>query len=74
MTDIGKEIAAARMSQGLTQSQLARMLGVNQPWVAQYEAGRRNPKPQTLKRLADVLGDGFTHVVEEHLATIMKGE
>ena len=74
MTDIGNEIAAARKSKGLTQAQLADMLGVGQSWVTQYETGRRNPKPQTLKRFADVLGDGSTRVVEEHLATIMKGE
>ena len=74
MTNIGKEIAAARMSQGLTQAQLAVRLGVQRSWVAQYETGRRNPKVQTLKRFAEVLGDGFAHVVEEHLATIMKGE
>ena len=61
-------------AENITQSQLADTLGVGQSWVAMYETGRRNPKPQTLKRLADVLGDGFTRVVEYHLATIMKGE
>ncbi len=44
-----------RSERGLTQAQLAHMLGVSPSAVGMYEQGRREPDAQTLTRLADIL-------------------
>lgn len=41
---------------GLTQTQLAEQLGVQQPTVAAILSGQHKPQPKTLKKLADALG------------------
>ncbi|GIW04339.1 MAG: hypothetical protein KatS3mg059_0959 [Thermomicrobiales bacterium] len=45
-----------RAARGLSQKDLARMLGVSQPTVARWESGEHVPEIKTLLRLADVLG------------------
>lgn len=41
-------LAAVRTSHGYTQRQLAALIGVSQPYIAQVEAGAR-PMPDTLR-------------------------
>lgn len=53
---IGESIKAARKKAGLTQKQLAERLGASFTLVSQYERGTRNPKPETLSRIATALG------------------
>jgi transcriptional regulator with XRE-family HTH domain len=48
---VGVEIRAARERRGLTQSQLAKELGVSGAYVQKLEAGRANP---TIGQLANV--------------------
>lgn len=50
-----ESLAALRLSQGLSQTHLAKMLGTSQPAVSQIEAGSRQPSLATLRRLAEVL-------------------
>lgn len=45
-----------RVERGLTQTALARQLGVKQPAVARLEAGDHEPSVTTLARLANKLG------------------
>lgn len=45
-----------RVEQGLTQTALARQLGLQQPAVARLEAGDHEPSVATLARLANKLG------------------
>jgi DNA-binding XRE family transcriptional regulator len=45
-----------RVEHGLTQTALARQLGVKQPAVARLEAGDREPSVATLVRVVDKLG------------------
>lgn len=40
---------------GLTQKALAAKMGVTASWVGMYESGKRQPKPETIKRFADAL-------------------
>lgn len=40
----------------MDQKQLADALGVKVPFISQYEHDRRNPKTETLKRIADAIG------------------
>ena len=52
---IEQDLIALRQSRGLTQAQLARMLGVSQPAVAKMEAQGGNLEIRTLARAAEVL-------------------
>lgn len=53
--NIGEVIKAARKKAGLTQKQLAERMGVNPSLISQYEKGFRNPKLETLERIASAL-------------------
>lgn len=44
-----------RKSAGMTQAALAEAIGVDRTYVAQWESGRRSPRPQTLARIAHLL-------------------
>jgi transcriptional regulator with XRE-family HTH domain len=52
-----QQIVALREKRGLTQRQLAKLLGTSQPYVAKLESGRmRNLGVQTLVKCARALG------------------
>jgi HTH-type transcriptional regulator, competence development regulator len=52
---IGQRIKRERMSRGLTQRQLAELVGVGVPHISKVEAGRENPGEPLLRKLAEVL-------------------
>ena len=52
----GERIKAARKKAGMTQAQLAEKLGISFQSVAQWENDLRNPKQETLQKIADALG------------------
>ena len=52
MATIGDRIRNARKLAGLTQSDLAKKLNVTQQMIAAYENGKRNPKFETIKKIA----------------------
>lgn len=54
--NLGERIKQLRLDKGYTQREVAEKLGVSQPNYAQYENGRRNPKPETLKKIAKAIG------------------
>ncbi len=62
-----------RKRSGLTQMQIAEKLGITAQSYSQYETGKRQPKAETLKRIAnalsvlpgDLLQDGFYPTSEE---------
>ena len=62
---IGEAIKKARNKAGLTQKQLANKLGVSFTLVSQYERGTRNPKPETLDRIATALGMTLETLLDE---------
>ena len=54
--NIGEKIKAARISKGMTQEELGKLLGVQKSAVAKYENGRVvNIKRSTLKKISDIL-------------------
>lgn len=54
---IEQQLLRLRKDAGLSQSQLAKKLGVSQPFVAKLESGRvKNFNLNTLSKAADVLG------------------
>jgi ribosome-binding protein aMBF1 (putative translation factor) len=56
---VAMRVVAYRAEHGLSQSQLARTLGVSQPLVARLEAGEHEPTLATLSRLSRSLGLEF---------------
>lgn len=52
----GQYIQQARKKARLTQAELGARLGVSGSMIGQYENGFRNPKPETLQRIAVALG------------------
>jgi transcriptional regulator with XRE-family HTH domain len=53
----GKRLKRARLSEGLSQVELADKLGVTQPAVSNWEAGTIKPKQEQVKKLERVLGN-----------------
>lgn len=45
-----------RLRAGFSQAQLAEKISMKQPNVCEFEAGKRRPNIDTLKKLADALG------------------
>jgi len=45
-----------RMRKGLTQTELARILGVDRTYINQIERGKKIPSLGLLERIAEVLG------------------
>lgn len=54
--DIIRAIVDARISQNMTQKELAEKTGINQADISKLENGTRNPSIKLLKRLADGMG------------------
>ncbi len=57
--EVAMRVAAYRTEHKLTQTELARMLGMRQPHIARLEAGEHEPSLATLSRLARVLDMEF---------------
>ena len=54
--DIIRAIVDARVSQNLTQKELAERTGINQADISKLENGTRNPSLRLLQRLAEGMG------------------
>ena len=52
-------IKKARLDAGLTQLEVAEKLGVAQAQYARWENGGRNPKDDTVEKLAEILNTSF---------------
>ena len=60
-----QQIVALRETRGLTQKQLARLLGTSQPYVAKLESGRvKNLGIKTLVKCARALGASLSIRIE----------
>lgn len=55
-TEIAARLKAAREQAGLTQGQVAKLLGLHRPSVSEMEAGRRSVSAEELATLADTYG------------------
>ncbi len=60
----GQIIKAARMRAGLTQKELGEKLGITYQTVAQWENDLRKPKIETLRRIAEALGEEFNSLAD----------
>ena len=70
----GRAIKNARIRKGLTQAELAKKLGMSPSYIGQYESGNRNPKPETLMRIADALDVSPASLGVEIYTTFPDGE
>ena len=52
---MGVKIKETRKKRGLTQKQLAELLGVKQQNISDWERGERSPSIKNLKKLAEIL-------------------
>ena len=68
---IGEKIREIRISKGITQKQLAEKLNTSQQNLAQYENGKRNPKLETLQRIATALDVAISNLLTKEY--IMQG-
>lgn len=62
---IGEKIKQARKKAGYTQKKLGEKLGISQVRVAQYESGIRNPKIETVRKIAEALNVEITDLIPE---------
>lgn len=53
---MGNNVRKVRREKDITQTELARLAGVTQPYLVDLEHGRRGAKASTMKRIADALG------------------
>lgn len=62
-------IARLRLNAGLSQSELARLMGTQQPAIARLEKGQTDPQLSTMQKLADAFGVSPTTVMEAFINT-----
>lgn len=70
---LGTRIATLRKARGLTQVQLAEVLGVSQQQVVSFEKGRRRVPVSTLPTLSKALGVSIEDLVESEAKPAKRG-
>lgn len=58
--DLGRRIAISRIKAGLSQTELALLVGCNQSHIGFYEIGKRVPRDKSLKKIAEKLNIDYT--------------
>jgi len=58
------QVARLRILRGLTQEQLAEMVGTKQPSIARLESGKTAPRLDFLRRVVEALGGKLTVLIE----------
>ena len=67
MKDIGDRIREIRQARGITQSELARRVGLATVTIRQYENGSREPRLDTIKQIAAALDVQPEYLLTEKL-------
>lgn len=62
----GQRIKIARKNAGMTQSELSSKLNIPYQSISQWERDLRNPKRETLQRIADALGVSVDYLLGTH--------
>lgn len=60
----GERLKEARKKTGFTQKELAEKLDIPYQQIGQYETGKRNPKKDTLDKIATALNLGYSYTKE----------
>lgn len=61
---VGEKIRQAMREAGLTQRKLADKLGITNPVISVWVTGKRNPKPDTLRRIAQATGKPYSYFMD----------
>lgn len=64
MTKVNR-LKELRQTKGLRQSELAQKVGISEQAISFYENGKRNPKIETLQKLADYFGVSVSYIKGE---------
>lgn len=76
LESLGENIKSAREASGLTQTELGKLIGVTGVAIMRYEKGLREPKLETLQKIASALKvdiysltdfDTATQLLNEHI-------
>ena len=59
--NIGEIIKEQRKAKGLTQQELAQLVGLTQPAIGKYESGKRKPPFEVIEQISSVLGVNILH-------------
>jgi transcriptional regulator with XRE-family HTH domain len=59
-----RAVIALREAEGLTQTALAKRLGISKASMCQFENGQRQPSAATAKAIAKALGAAFGEITE----------
>jgi repressor LexA len=62
---VGEKIRKAIKDAGLTQQKLADKLGITNPVINVWVTGKRNPKPDTLQKIAEATGKPYSYFLED---------
>lgn len=75
---VGEYIKKARLSAGITQTELAKRLNTTPQNISQYETGKRIPKLSTLEKLSEAIGiplvSKIIHDPDIYSASIITGK
>ena len=61
---LAERIRRIREEKGMTQKQVASLMGISQQAYGQYESGAREPKPETLGRISAALGESASDLLK----------
>jgi transcriptional regulator with XRE-family HTH domain len=64
LNKFSNRIRTLRRRQGLTQAQLAKLIGVAQPYITEIEKGRKRPSVEVLEKLCDSLGGSADYLLD----------
>ena len=62
---IGRKLQKAREEMGMSQEELAKMLGYTQSSLSNYELGKRRLYLSDLKKVCEILGKPITYFLED---------
>ena len=69
-TAIGKNIKSYRESFGLSQQEIANLIGVSRGTITYYETGSRMPSMQNIEKLADFFGIEPIDLINENIVDL----
>ena len=70
---IGAKIRDARKAAGLTQAELATLIGAATITIRQYETGKRTPRPPQIRRIANALNSAISELVPPDYWSLLAG-
>ena len=65
--NVGNQIKKYRKEKGITQQRLSEISGINLSTIKKYEINNRNPKLQSLEKIAKALDVRVSDILEREL-------